>query len=53
MQIKTTMRYDLTPVRMVLSKRQEITNTGEDVQEGNGTPLQYYCLENPMDGGAW
>ena len=21
--------------------------------EGNGTPLQYPCLENPMDGGAW
>ena len=25
------------------------TYTGED----NGTPLQYSCLENPMDGGAW
>ena len=22
-------------------------------EEGNGTPLQYSCLENPMDGGAW
>ena len=21
--------------------------------EGNGTPLQYSCLENPRDGGAW
>ena len=21
--------------------------------EGNGTPLQHSCLENPMDGGAW
>ena len=21
--------------------------------KGNGTPLQYFCLENPMDGGAW
>ena len=21
--------------------------------EGNGNPLQYPCLENPMDGGAW
>ena len=20
---------------------------------GNGTPLQYSCLENPIDGGAW
>ena len=23
------------------------------VGEGNGTPLQYSCLENPMDRGAW
>ena len=22
-------------------------------QEGKGNPLQYSCLENPMDGGAW
>ena len=22
-------------------------------RQGNGTPLQYSCLENPMDGGAW
>ena len=23
------------------------------LEEGNGTPLQYSCLENPVDGGAW
>ena len=23
------------------------------LREGNGTPLQYSCLENPMGGGAW
>ena len=23
------------------------------LEEGNGTPLQYSCLENPRDGGAW
>ena len=23
------------------------------IGEGNGYPLQYSCLENPMDGGAW
>ena len=23
------------------------------IGEGNGSPLQYSCLENPMDGGAW
>ena len=34
----------------LLSKRLELTTV---VREGNGTPLQYSCLENPMDGGAW
>ena len=24
-----------------------------DVGEGDGTPLQYSCLESPMDGGVW
>ena len=23
------------------------------IGEGNGNPLQYFCLENPRDGGAW
>ena len=27
--------------------------THSDSREGNGDPLQYSCLENPMDGGAW
>jgi len=26
---------------------------GRSPGEGNGTPLQYSCLENPLDGGAW
>ena len=26
---------------------------GRSPGEGNGTPLQYSCLENPMEGGAW
>ena len=26
---------------------------GKSPGEGNGNPLQYSCLENPMDGGAW
>ena len=29
------------------------THLGSDIGEDNGTPLQYSCLENPMDGGAW
>ena len=27
--------------------------TGTRIGEGNGTPLQYSCLENPVGGGAW
>ena len=29
------------------------TGVGVGVGEGNDTSLQYSCLENPMDGGAW
>ena len=32
---------------------EDCISTGLDFGEGNGTPLQYSCLENPMDGGAW
>ena len=30
-----------------------VTGSGRSPGEGNGNPLQYSCLENPMDGGAW
>ena len=30
-----------------------IYNEVNTIGEGNGTPLQYSCLENPMDRGAW
>ena len=30
-----------------------IPGSGRAPGEGNGNPLQYSCLENPMDGGAW
>ena len=30
-----------------------IPESGISPGEGNGNPLQYSCLENPMDGGAW
>ena len=39
------------------SEKGQIVNTlgfaSHVFREGNGTPLQYSCLENPMDGGAW
>ena len=32
-----------------------VRSLGQEVStgEGNGSPLQYYCLENPMNRGAW
>ena len=30
-----------------------IPELGRSPEEGNGNPLQYSCLENSMDGGAW
>ena len=27
--------------------------SGRSSGEGNGNPLQYSCLQNPLDGGAW
>ena len=32
---------------------QQFNMTNTYYGEGNGTPLQYACLENPMDRGAW
>ena len=54
--IKCWWRYN----PMVISSWQIDGETVEIVADfilggskGNGTPLQYSCLENPMDGGAW
>ena len=33
--------------------RGSIPGLGRSFGEGNGYPLQYSCLENPMDRGAW
>ena len=30
-----------------------IPGRGKCPGEGNGNPFQYYCMVNPMDGGAW
>ena len=38
-----------TPLASSLAFMCTSTSSGE----GNGTPLQYSCLENPMDAGAW
>ena len=33
--------------------RQEFSESGRSPERGNSYPLQYFCLENPMDRGAW
>ena len=30
-----------------------LSHPNQEYREGKGTPLQYSCLENPMDRGAW
>ena len=39
--------------RRLLLGRKVMTNLDSIFGEGSGNPLQYSCLENPMDGGAW
>ena len=34
-------------------KASACNESGRSPGEGNGNPLQYFCMENPMDGGAW
>ena len=43
-------RYRISSMQSVLNV---MDASGEGNREGNGTPLQHSCLENPMDGGAW
>ena len=44
----------LSPISIIYDWRcQVISNNYMCYGEGSGNPLQYSCLENPMDGGAW
>ena len=38
---------------LITKFRLKLKKVGKTTREGNGTPLQYSCLENPMDRGAW
>ena len=55
MQIKTTMRYYLTPIRMANIKNLQITNAGEDVEKREpsrtvgGNVIGTAALENSME----
>ena len=49
LKIKEVIKTNL--MSSTLGEKNRSCNSGNG--EGNGTPLQYSCLENPMDGGAW
>ena len=46
-------KYSLIPIVCELSRNLFCLVLKALCGEGNGTPLQYSCLENPMDGEAW
>ena len=47
-------QFSLQSQRKAMPKNAQTTSQSHMlVGEGNDTPLQYSCLENPMDGGAW
>ena len=49
------IKQEMARVNVNILGISELKGTGMTIisGEGNGTPLQYSCLENPMDGGAW
>ena len=47
-------RFSAIPIKLSMAFFTELEQKYlHFVGEGDGTPLQYSCLENPMDGGAW
>ena len=46
-------REDWVDFTVLYSRFSLVTCVIRSPGEGNGNPLQYSCLENPMDGGAW
>ena len=51
-----TLQVDSLPVengKVSAYKAGSIPGLGRSPGEGNGNPIQYSWLENPMDGGAW
>ena len=56
--LKNTMnQFNIIKVYTIFIQRQDTNSLqvpiDDKLGEGNGNPLQYSCLENPTDGGAW
>ena len=50
------MQEAFSPCKVSMQEKQEtglLPGLGKSLGGGNGNPLQYSCLGNPMDGGAW
>ena len=52
-QYRNFSKTSITKLHVHLSNYPVMLFLGMCVGEGSGTPLQYSCMENPMDGGAW
>ena len=53
LECKSRESRDTWNNRQVWPWRTKLSKKRSNSREGNGTLLQYSCLENPMDGGAW
>ena len=56
--VKAVLRGRFIAIQAYLHKQKKhqinnLNNLTLHLGEGDGTPLQHSCLENPMDGGAW
>ena len=55
-QVLAPSQFSIIQLRASAYKAEDlgsIPELGRSPGEGNGNPLQYSCLENPIDGGAW
>ena len=55
LKMNSSSKYKMQKCKTSMRKqrRKSLRPYMREEGEGNGTPLQYSCLENPMDGGAW
>ena len=50
---KVGLKFNIQKPKIMASSPVTSWQTDGENREGNGTPIQYSCLGNPVDGGAW